>query len=299
MRHPEVLVFGELLWDLLPSGKVLGGAPANFALRLHERGIPARIATAVGCDALGDEAAAMLSRRGLDLSLLQRCAAAPTGTVDVALSAGGDPSFTIRPGTAYDHIAAAPALLQAAERCDLIYFGTLVQRSPVSRATLYSLLNAAPQALRFADVNLRRDCFSAETVELSFRQADVVKLNDSEMQTASQLLGLKPGAAADFAAQVIRRYGLRTCLVTLGERGVYAADCSGAQFEIPALKVKVADLVGTGDAFSAGFAAKLLAGAPLEECCRFGNLLGALAASKTGGMAPITEPEIDNPFSHA
>lgn len=290
----EVLALGELLWDVLPTEKLLGGAPANFCYRLQQLGAPARLVSRVGMDALGDELLSQLEARAFDISLVQRDPQVPTGTVDVVLTAEGNPSFTINPGVAYDFLEPTAGLLSAAARSDLVCFGTLVQRSLSARRTVYRVLDAATSATKFLDINLRRDCYSAETVSESLKRADILKLNQSEVRTVSELLSLGSTTPREMAQVVMQKYGIRTVLVTLGEDGVYAADASGQEISEPGMSVTVVDTIGSGDSFSAGFVFKHLQGASLSECCRFGNILGALNASRKGGMPLISLDDIES-----
>ena len=286
-----IAAFGELLWDLLPTGAVLGGAPANFAVRLQSLGWPVELLTAVGRDELGEQAVAEIQRRGVAVSALQY-APKPTGTVEVLLDEGGTPEFVIRTGAAYDCIALTPELKALAAQCQVLYFGTLAQRASVSRETLAVLLNEAKQAIKFLDLNLRAGCYSPETVRASVSQADVVKLNEQELLVAAKILGLEPFPLETFARGVIDRFTLRVCIVTLGAKGVFAADDQGHVAHVSGLKVKVADLVGAGDACAAGFVHGLLRGWSLAQCAEHGNLLGAATAAKAGGMPEITPEEL-------
>jgi fructokinase len=284
-----VLAFGEALWDLLPSGPALGGAPANFAYRLNAFGDRALLVTRLGRDAWGLRAGERLKALGLDLALVQWDDRRPTGTVPVSVDARGVPEFTIVPDVAYDYIEPAPALLEAAARADAVYFGTLVQRSPVSRETLRRVLAAAPGAVKFLDINLRKDCYTPETIAASLAAADVLKLNEGEAEALTRMFGLRAGGPAAAAEAILERWPLRCCVVTLGERGAVAVSRNG-RAEAPGWSVRVVDTVGSGDAFSAGFLGAYLQGRPLEECLFRGNVLGALVAEQEGATQPL-DPE--------
>ena len=288
-----VLALGELLWDLLPSGKLLGGAPANCCFRLRQLGIAARMASRVGCDSLGDEIVSTLRERGFDLSLVQRDSSTPTGTVDVRLGADGSPDFTITQDVAYDFLDLAPALLQAAHASSLICFGTLVQRSPIARNTVCALLDASPHAERFLDINLRKDCFSAQTVLDSLTRATILKLNAAEVEVVSTLANISARDERGRVHEILSRFDLDSILVTRGADGVYAVSRDGEEVSLPGISVRVVDTIGSGDSFSAGFIAQHLRGATLRESCHFGNINGALNATKAGGMPTITPAEID------
>lgn len=290
--YNQVLALGELLWDVLPSERLLGGAPANFCYRLRQLGVPAKIVSRVGTDSLGDELIAALEKKHFDLSLLQRDPLIPTGTVDVTLTAEGNPSFVINKNVAYDFLEPTPELLEAARQSSFICFGTLVQRSPKTQATIYAVLDAATSATKFLDINLRRECYSAETVSESLRRTDILKLNQSEVKVVDELLNLGTNSPRALAQEVMKRFGITKVLVTLGEAGVYAIDNSGREITVPGISITVNDTIGSGDSFSAGFAFRYLQNAPLEECCRFGNLMGAMNATRKGGMPDISQNEV-------
>ncbi|HET6347154.1 MAG TPA: carbohydrate kinase [Myxococcota bacterium] len=290
----RVLVFGEVLWDVLPTGSVLGGAPANFATRVQYLGVPVVLASRVGCDPLGEEALATLSRLGLDVSSVQHDPTLPTGTVEVVVDDAGSATYNILPGVAYDAIAATPDLLAAAARAEVLYFGTLCQRNATARATLLALMEAAPQATKLLDVNLRRDCFTRETVEESLRRADILKLNETEVVDIAGLLNLGVTEMEAFAEAVITRYDLQLCLVTRGALGVFARGKDGQRHYVPGYDVKVVDTIGAGDAFTAGFVWSQLNGGSLSESCEVGTRLGALVATQRGGMEPITVEQLNS-----
>ena len=283
----SVIAFGELLWDLLPTGRVLGGAPANFAYRLSRMGIPVSMVSRVGEDPLGAEALSTLGALGVDTRWIQLDSRNSTGTVDVIISPEGNARYTINPGVAYDFIETSDELLARAAQCSAFCFGTLIQRTEISRRTLYTLLECAHNATKILDVNLRKECWSRESVEASLRAADILKLNDDEVEVLSRELSLGTGAPDDFAPRVIDRFNLAACLITRGARGVYARSSDGATFDIPGITVTVVDTIGSGDAFTAGFVGELLKGSPLESCCRYGNELGAAVAATKGGMSPV------------
>lgn len=287
-----VLALGELLWDVLPSERLLGGAPANFCHRLRQLGVNAHMVSRVGGDALGKDLLSGLQALDFDLSLVQEDPVHPTGTVDVSLSRDGNPSFVINNDVAYDYIEATTALLTAACNASLICFGTLVQRSEKTRQTIYRVLEAAPSATKFLDINLRKDCYSAETVMESLRRTDILKLNTSEVAAISELLQLGTTTQKEMAQTVMRTYGVKTVLITLGEAGVYAIDAHDGECTVPGVSINVVDTIGSGDSFAAGFVFSYLQGEPLDECCHFGNLIGALNATKRGGMPNISSDEL-------
>lgn len=287
-----ILAFGETLWDLFPTGAKLGGAPFNFVCRADSLGDRGLIATRLGRDDLGARALTEIESLGMATTLVQRDGERPTGTVPVTVNEKGNPDFTITPYVAYDFIEATDALLEAAAGADCVCFGTLVQRAPVSRATLGRVLDAAKGALKLLDINLRRDCYTEDTIKASLERADVLKLNDDEARHLSATFGLGEPGVPDFAAEALRRWPLSHCVVTLGERGAFAASAAGSAY-VPGYRADLVDTCGSGDAFTAGFIHSLLEGRALEECCRLGNALGAMVASQAGGTGPIAPAEVE------
>jgi len=285
---PTVLAFGELLWDVLPSGAVIGGAPANFAYRLHTLGRHAQPVSKVGRDTLGERALEELRAKGVDTALIQRDDSYPTGTVDVTLNERGDASYVINRGVAYDQIEVTADLVAAASRCAVLYFGSLIQREQKSRRTLETILAAAPQAVKLLDLNLRRDCYTRETVENSLKNAHILKLNADEVQVVTKLTGLRVESRRDFAVAMRERFGVKSTVVTLSADGVYGWSDDGSETSQPGYVVEVVDTIGSGDSFTAAFVEAYLHGRDVATCCEAGNRLGALFAGKKAGMCTIT-----------
>jgi fructokinase len=285
-----ILAFGETLWDLLPTGPVLGGAPCNFAYRVNSLGDRAILVTRLGRDELGKKAFELLRRLGLDTSFVQWDDARPTGTVPVTIDEKGVPDFTITPDVAYDHIEVTDELRRLIPSVDCIYCGTLVQRSERSRLSLSDLLVAkrGSGAPVFLDLNLRKDCYTRSTVDESLKRATLVKLNETEAAEISSVRG---------AVAQARELHARTkgpVVITMGDRGVVAVDGRSRDLvSLPGWKVPVVDTIGSGDAFSAAFLHCWLNGRPLEECCFFGNALGAMVARTAGATAPISVNELN------
>ena len=281
-----VVAFGETLWDLLPTGPILGGAPANFAYRVNSLGDRGIIVTRLGRDDLGKKAFDQLKSLGMDTSFVQWDDAHPTGTVPVTIDSKGVPDFTIVKDVAYDSIPPVDV------KADAVCFGTLVQRAPVSRRSLYRLLDSLPSALKFCDINLRRDCFSRETIAESLARADILKLNDDEALRLRAFFRLRGRTPAALAREVQRRWSLDAVVVTMGGQGAIAVT-GREEVQMPGWKVDVVDTIGSGDAFSAAFLHGWLKGRSLGDCCFFGNALGAMVARTKGATAPITVDEIN------
>ena len=276
-----VVGLGELLWDLLPAGKQLGGAPANFAYissLFGEQGIPL---SRVGNDDLGAEALRRLTELGLPTAFVQIDSHRPTGTVRVELNAG-QPRYEVSQSVAWDFLEWTPAWENLAQQADAVCFGSLAQRSPRSRAAIRSFLGAtSPSAVRIFDVNLRGDFYSSDLLAESMTLADVVKLNDEELPQIMQLGGLVHADEKSSAEKLLRLYDLDLVCVTRGRRGSLLLSKSGSS-EHAGFHVKVADTIGAGDAFTAGLTHEYLHGPSLDGMNEVANRLGAWVASQAG-----------------
>jgi fructokinase len=288
-----VVSFGEVLWELLPSGPVLGGAPFNFAYRLTSLGDRGVMASRLGRDHRGRDAFARMQALGMETSLIQWDTERPTGTVIVSLDGKGTPDYHIVPEVAYDFIEPSAELLAAARSADCLCFGTLAQRRDTSRAALGQALKAFQGRFTLLDLNLRRDCWTPESVRFSVRSTGVLKLNDGEMQTVAGLYGLGQGTIPELAQRLLDQTRLECVVVTLGEGGAYALSRDGSSAYAPAFAAELVDTVGSGDAFAAGFIHGLLADRDLESSVRLGNALGALVAGQRGATQPVAQPQID------
>lgn len=288
-----IFAFGELLWDILPSCTVLGGAPFNFVYRVNSLGDTGLMVSRLGQDELGRRAFDQVVQLGLDTTYIQWDEQLPTGTVQVNFDEDKKPDYVIVPHVAYDQIELTDTLEDAVSTADCLCFGTLSQRAVKSRKTIEQLLERADQSLRFLDINLRKDCHSLETISFSLQKADVLKLNEDEIHQLGLMLGISSRNIPEFCEKILDKWSLEYCVVTLGEKGAFAVSTSGEKVYVPGIKVKVADSIGSGDAFSAGFVNKLLCGTSIDQAARFGNVLGALVATKEGATCPITLDEIN------
>lgn len=290
MNNDGVIIgVGEVLFDLLPEGKQLGGAPANFAYHATCLGGNGVAVSAVGCDAFGDEIIEILTAKGVNHHIAR--VDAPTGTVRVTLDERGIPCYEICEGVAWDKLQLSDEVLSLASRCDAICFGTLAQRSEVSRKAIYSLIEAIPakrDALIIYDINLRQHYYSKELIETSLRYCNILKINDEEFATVATMLEL---ATDDFevgARKLIERYELRMVIVTCGENGsIIVTEDEVSQLDTP--KVNVVDTVGAGDSFTAALCVTLLQGKPLREVHRKAVEVAAFVCSNTGAMPPYSE----------
>ena len=283
---PLVVGIGELLWDLLPDGRQLGGAPANFAYHARALGADSTIVSAVGDDRPGQEILEELGRRGLDRSGIAVVGGAPTGAVTVALDAGGIPRYTIHEGAAWDVIPWTAGIAGLAARADAVCFGSLAQRSPVSRATIGAFLDATrPDCLRVLDLNLRQSYFSRETVRGLLGRAAVLKLNDEELATVAGLLSL-PGPEDRVLAGLLGAYPLTLIALTKGPSGSRLFG-PGVDISHPGLPVETADTVGAGDAFTAALVTGILRQKSWDEIGERANRIAGYVCSRKGAWPEL------------
>ena len=291
MEHIAVGL-GEVLWDLLPAGKQLGGAPANFAYISNLLGETGIVASGVGADWRGDELRSRLTELRLDASYVQRDAIHATGVVDVNLNAEGQPTYEIAENVAWDFLKWTPEWQRLAAQADVICFGSLAQRSAVSRATIRAFLAASrPDAIRIFDVNLRQEFFSAEVLAESLRLANVAKLNADELPIVMYQVGLGQHDEEKASAERLRRaFGLKLVCVTRGSEGSLLLR-ENEIGEHPGFAVHVVDSVGAGDAFTAALAHHLLRGSSLRVANEAANRMGAWVASQAGAT-PEPDPKV-------
>ncbi len=288
----EIVGLGEILWDLLPAGRQLGGAPFNFAFHCHRLGNAAAIVSRVGADEMGREIRQAVRAAGLSDAWVQEDPAHPTGTVTVAVDARGQPAFHITPDVAYDHLAWDDRWTALFGQAQVVCFGTLVQRHPVALDAVQRALRAAGNALVVYDVNLRQHYYRREVVEASLAASRWVKLNDDELQVLRGLFGLRGATPSALLADLRRRHGLELAALTRGADGCLL-QTDDEEIAVPGVAVTVVDTVGAGDAFTAGLAVYVLEGRPLADAAAFANRLAARVAAAAGGTPLIDRREVE------
>ena len=294
MSSPAVVVgLGELLWDLLPAGKQIGGAPSNFAYISSLLGNHAVVVSRVGNDELGREALYRVKGLGLDTSCVQIDDKHPTGTVHITVDAQGVADFRIVPEVAWDHIEWNSALQQLAVKADVVCFGSLAQRQEPSRSTIHHFVRTTREkCLRIFDVNLRQAFYDAVTLKTGFALATVVKVNDQELPVVMQGCGLPTSndEVAD-AELLLQHFGMELVCVTRGPKGSLLMNKEGYS-EHPGFRVPVADTVGAGDAFTAALAHHYRLGHSLNTINAAANRVGSWVASQPGATPAATPEEI-------
>lgn len=284
--RPVVVGIGECLWDLLPRGRKPGGAPANFAYHGSCLGCEGIVVTAVGADRLGLELSRQMEDLGLSAEHIQVNPRQPTGTVEVEIVDGGQPTYRIVDDVAWDGLTWSRALEALAAMTDCVCLGTLAQRSPVSRDTIQRFVQATgPACLRLFDVNFRQDFFSREVIEFGLNYCQVVKLNHDEWPVLARLLSLSPDLPAGLH-QLRKEWSLSLVALTRGSQGSLLVTEQGVD-ELPARVVRVADTIGAGDAFTAGLAAGMLQGKSMSQVHRWAAAIAGFVCSKSGGTPAI------------
>ena len=286
-----VIGMGEALWDVLPEGKKIGGAPANFAYHVSQFGLPGHVVSAVGKDALGKEIIENFTSKGLNFHIAE--VPYPTGTVQVELDQVGVPQYDIKENVAWDNIPFTPELKEIASRTKAVCFGSLAQRNIVSRQTIAHFLDAMPKSadsLVVFDVNLRQGFYNKEILCDSMDRCNILKINDEELITVSRMFGYPGIDLQDKCWILLGKYNLKMLILTCGINGSYVFTPGCVSFQ-PTPKVEVADTVGAGDSFTAAFIASILKGATVEEAHAKAVRTSAFVCTRNGAM-PILPAEI-------
>lgn len=281
----KIVGLGEALWDCLPDGKKLGGAPANFAYHAGQFGFDTLAVSALGEDALGEETIAALEEHKLNY-LMPRIPY-PTGTVQVTLDEQGIPTYNIREGVAWDNIPFTPEIEEVAKTCQAVCFGSLAQRSVVSRETIGKFLDATPSdCVKIFDINLRQSFFTKEIIEASMCRCNILKINDEELVVVSRMFELPDLDEEKRCKQLIKDYNLDILVLTCGTNGSYVFTADKSYYQ-PTPKVEVADTVGAGDSFTGSFCAALLKGKSIPEAHELAVKVSAFVCTQNGAMPTL------------
>ena len=287
MNKRYVVGLGEVLWDVLPDGKKLGGAPANFAYHAGQFGLDTLAVSALGKDALAEETIAALDDRSLKY-LLPRVDY-PTGTVQVTLTVDGIPTYEIKENVAWDNIPYTPELAEIASNCRAVCFGSLAQRNVTSWATIRQFLDNTPtDCLKVFDINLRQQFYTKDVIEESLKRCNILKINDEELVIIKRMYGYDDLDMRGICEKILADYQLKMLVLTCGTNGSYVFAPGLTSFqETP--KVKVADTVGAGDSFTGSFCASILNGKSLEDAHRKAVAVSAFVCTQNGAMPKYPE----------
>ena len=280
MRY--VIGIGEALWDVFPDGAQLGGAPANFAFHAARCGFKSLAISSLGQDALGDETLAAFSKK--ELNVLMPRVDFPTGTVQVSLDAKGVPSYNICEGVAWDNMPFTSEMQSVAQSCLAVCWGSLAQRSAVSRNTINRFLDSVPaDALKVFDINLRQHYFTKEIIEQSLYRCNILKINDEEWGTVQSLLNLPSDTLQATSKALMERYNIEIVVLTCGTEGSHVFTTSESSF-LPTPRVTVVDTVGAGDSFTAAFVSAILEGKTIKESHQQAVTVSAQTCTHPGAM---------------
>ncbi len=284
-----VVGMGEALWDVLPEGKKIGGAPANFAYHIAQLGWEGRVVSAVGNDKLGAEILENFNEKKLNYTIEE--VPYPTGIVLVELDNAGVPHYNIKENVAWDNIPFTPQLEKLAKNTRAVCFGSLAQRNIISRETINRFLDAMPDGegqLKIFDINLRQDFYTKEVLCNSFRKCNILKINDEELVAISRMFGYPGIDLQDKCWILLAKYNLKMLILTCGINGSYVFTPGEVSF-VDTPKVEVTDTVGAGDSFTASFCAGILKGMPITEAHRLAVKISAYVCTQNGAMPPVPE----------
>lgn len=293
MKTDIIVGLGEALWDVLPEGKKLGGAPANFAYHTRQFGLNSMAVSAIGEDKLGDETLAALDEKGLEYNIAR--VPYPTGTVQVTLDDNGIPTYNIRENVAWDNIPFTPELEEIARNCRAVCWGSLAQRNVVSRETIHRFLEIMPDGdgrLKIFDVNLRQNFYNEEILCDSLRQCNVLKINDEELVIIGRMFGYPGLDMRNKCWLILGKYNLDMLVLTCGTNGSYVFTPGRVSFqETP--RVDVVDTVGAGDSFTGAFCSGILKGMSVPEAHKMAVDVSAYVCTQSGAM-PVLPGSIVN-----
>lgn len=289
----KIVAFGEIVWDLLPNGKVLGGTPSNMVFRSNSFGEEGYLLSRVGDDKLGHAALNKLKELGISDENVQMDSAFPTGTVNITFDEKGDPRYNVTLDVAFDHIEFSAEALKLARNADCLFYGLLPQRFGLSKNTIRELIKESPDSLKFFDLKLFEHFFDLTVVDFLLRNSNIVRIKEKEIGFLAEKLDLKPDSLEDFGALLLTKYKkLDLVLVTRGEGGIFAYSKRQGAFMISGYNIKMRDNIGSGMAFSAGFLHYYLNGKSIEDALEFGNAAGALNTSKRGATAIFNKKDV-------
>ncbi|MBO8482181.1 carbohydrate kinase [Muribaculum sp. An289] len=284
-----VVGIGEILWDMLPEGRKLGGAPANFAYHVSQLGLCSKIVSAVGYDTSGYDILNTLREKGLDTDFIERIDK-PTGTVEISITGKGIPEYDIKDNVAWDNIPFTDNLTELAAKTKAVAFGSLAQRHHVSARTINAFLDAIPEengALKIFDINLRQDFYDKNTIERSLHKCNILKLNDEEIDIICRMIGIS-GTIEQIVNTIRKTYSIDILVLTCGTKGSYVFGQDTMSF-LPTPKVKTADTVGAGDSFTAAFTASILLGKSIEEAHKAAVDVSAFVCTQYGAMPALPD----------
>jgi len=290
----KIVAFGEVLWDILPNGKVLGGTPSNLVFRSNLFGEKGYLLSRVGNDGAGREILNKLEELNISTDNVQIDNEFETGTVNITFDGNHMPRYHVKTDVAFDHIEFSAEALKLARKADCLFFGLLPLRFGISKNTIRELINESPGSLKFFDIKLFEHFFHRDLVISLLRCSDIVRIKEKEMEFLAKELGISAQNLEIFGKEFSEKHKVKLVLITRSENGVFAYDIkSGAHFD-PGYRIETEDNIGSGMAFSAGFLHYYLNGKPIHEALVFGNAAGGLNATCRGATSFFKKEDVLN-----
>lgn len=282
-----VVGLGEVLWDMLPEGRKIGGAPVNFAYHAGQFGIDTMAVSAIGNDKLGEDTIAEMN--GKHLNHIFPSVPYPTGSVQVSLDEKGVPAYDIKENVAWDNIPFTNEIESVARNCQAVCFGSLAQRNAVSRSTIRKFIESTPSGcIRIFDINLRQNFYTSNVIHDSLELCNILKINDEEIMLVSRMFNYDSSNIENVCRTIMEDFSLEMVILTCGTKGSYIFTKGGVSF-MPTPKVNVADTVGAGDSFTGSFCAAILRGLPVAEAHKKAVEVSAYVCTQNGAMPEIPE----------
>jgi len=290
----KIVAFGEVVWDILPGGKVLGGTPVNMVFRCNSFGEKGFLLSRLGYDNSGHEALDKLEELGVSIKNVQIDDEFPTGTVNIAFDENNEPRYKVEPDVAFDHIEFSARALKLVRNADCLFYGLLPQRFGVSKNTIRELIKESPDSIHFFDLKLFEHFFNKKVVENLLKSSNIVRIKEKEVSFLMDKLGMEQGSLEKFCKQLSAKYKLNLILITRGSNGVFAYQNKKGIFTDSGYNVKVVDNIGSGMAFCAAFLHYYLKKKSIKDSLNFGNAAGALNTTKRGattyfGIKEVTD----------
>ena len=288
----KIVAFGEVVWDILPGGKVLGGTPVNMVFRCNSFGEEGFLLSRLGYDNSGHEALDKLEELGISVKNVQIDDEFPTGTVDVTFDENNEPRYKVELDVAFDHIEFSAHALKLVRNADCLFYGLLPQRFGVSKNTIRELIKESPDSIHFFDLKLFEHFFNKRVVEDLLKSSNIVRIKEKEVSFLMDELGMEQGSLEEFSKQLTKKYKLDLILITKGSNGVFAYQRAQGIFVDPGYNVNVVDNIGSGMAFCAAFLHYYLNKKSLQDALNFGNAAGALNTTKRGATTYFDISEV-------
>lgn len=290
----KVVAFGEVVWDVLPNGKILGGTPLNMAFRCNSFGHQGFLLSRLGYDNSGHEALDRLKELGISDKNVQIDDEFPTGIVNVTFDENDESRYEVVLDVAFDHIEFSAEALKLARKADCLFYGLLPLRFGISKNTIRELIKESPESIHFFDLKLFEHFFDKKVVENLLFSSNIVRIKEKEIAFLVKELGIESTDLEIFVAKLSKKYNIEIILITRGSRGVYAYHKKEGGFIDPGYKIEVEDNIGSGMAFCAGFIHFYLNGKSIQEALCFGNAAGALNTTKRGATTFFDKKEVLN-----